>query len=122
MIETTIRNPEKHETVRADSQGRVSLGVEYADHDVEIVVVDAEETDRQNQFAIKHEPGALLHVRYQVVQTFEKDYRENRFRPIIGPEGAFFVVVTVLGHPERMHIGRERHVGPLPERPRWPEV
>lgn len=49
MIETSIRNPEKHETVRADGQGRVSLGVEYADHDVEIVVVDAEPSESEGQ-------------------------------------------------------------------------
>jgi len=42
MIETTITDPEKHETVTADSQGRISLGVEYAARDVEIVVVDSE--------------------------------------------------------------------------------
>jgi len=42
MIETTITNPEKHETVTADSQGRISLGVEYAARDVEIVVVDSD--------------------------------------------------------------------------------
>lgn len=41
MIETTIRNPEKHETLTADSQGRVNLGVEYAARDVELVVVES---------------------------------------------------------------------------------
>ena len=72
MIETTIRNPEKHETVRADSQGRVSLGVEYADHEVELVVVAAEESDSESralQQAIgdrplaDHERTAMLFVR-----------------------------------------------------------
>ncbi|UVE49269.1 hypothetical protein KU306_10060 [Haloferax larsenii] len=43
MIETTIRNPEKHETLKADSQGRVNLGVKYAGRVVEIVVADSEE-------------------------------------------------------------------------------
>lgn len=43
MIETTIQNPEKHETVTADSQGRVNLGVEYAGRDVELVVVESRE-------------------------------------------------------------------------------
>jgi len=47
MIETTITNPERHETVTADSQGRVSLGVDYAAHDVEIVVVDSEAHDTE---------------------------------------------------------------------------
>lgn len=41
MIETTIRDPEKHETIRADSQGRVNLGVKYAGRTVEIVVVES---------------------------------------------------------------------------------
>lgn len=71
-IETTIRNPEKHETVRADGQGRVSLGVEYADHDVEVIVVAAEESDRDGralQQAIgdrplaDHERTGMLFVR-----------------------------------------------------------
>lgn len=43
MIETTIRDPEKHETLTADSQGRVNLGVEYAGRDVELVVVESRE-------------------------------------------------------------------------------
>ncbi|AFK18799.1 hypothetical protein E6P09_08445 [Haloferax mediterranei ATCC 33500] len=46
MIETTIRDPEKHETLRADSQGRVNLGVQYAGRVVEIVV--AESTEEQS--------------------------------------------------------------------------
>jgi hypothetical protein len=49
MIETRIENPEKHETVTADSQGRVSLGVEYAAQDVEIVVVDAADPRSENE-------------------------------------------------------------------------
>lgn len=101
--ESTFVIPSKHVGQRGLYKGVRELEVEEEG-------VDAEETDRQNQFAIEHEPGALLHVRYQVVQTFEEDYRKNRFRPIIGPEGAFFVGGTVLGHPERMHIGRERPV------------
>jgi hypothetical protein len=43
MIETTIQNPEKHETVTADSQGRVNLGVKYAGRDVELVIVESSE-------------------------------------------------------------------------------
>lgn len=43
MIETTIQNPEKHETVTADSQGRVNLGVKYAGRDVELVIVESRE-------------------------------------------------------------------------------
>jgi hypothetical protein len=46
-VETTIQNPEKHETVTADSQGRVNLGVQYAGRDIELVVVESSE----------HEPG-----------------------------------------------------------------
>lgn len=42
MIETTIEDPEKLETVRTDDQGRASLGVEFADHEVEVLVVSAE--------------------------------------------------------------------------------
>lgn len=45
MIETTIREPEKHDTITADSQGRVNLGVEYAGRDVEIVVAESAEHD-----------------------------------------------------------------------------
>lgn len=41
MIETTIRDPEKHETLTADSQGRINLGVKYADRTVEVVVADS---------------------------------------------------------------------------------
>lgn len=47
MIETTIRDPEKHETLRADSQGRVNLGVQYAGRTVEIVV--AESADEESE-------------------------------------------------------------------------
>jgi hypothetical protein len=43
MIETTIRNPEKLETLRADSQGRINLGVGYAGRVVEIVVAESEQ-------------------------------------------------------------------------------
>jgi len=42
MIETTIQDPERHETIRADSQGRINLGVEYAGRSVEVVVVGSE--------------------------------------------------------------------------------
>lgn len=47
MIETRIENPERLETLRADGQGRISLGVEYADRIVEIVVVDSEAEDAE---------------------------------------------------------------------------
>lgn len=43
MIETTIQDPEKLETLRADSQGRINLGVEYAGRVVEIVVAESEQ-------------------------------------------------------------------------------
>lgn len=43
MIETTIRDPEKHETLRADSQGRINLGVQYAGRTVEVVVANSTE-------------------------------------------------------------------------------
>ena len=42
-VKTSIQNPEKHETVTADSQGRVNLGVQYAGRDVELVVVESSE-------------------------------------------------------------------------------
>ena len=45
MIETTITEPEKHETLTADSQGRVNLGVEYAQREVELVVVESRERE-----------------------------------------------------------------------------
>lgn len=41
MIETTVQNPEKQETLRADSQGRVNLGIDYAGQTVEVIVADA---------------------------------------------------------------------------------
>lgn len=43
MIETTIRDPEKLETLRADSQGRINLGVEYAGRTVEVVVAESDQ-------------------------------------------------------------------------------
>lgn len=45
MIEATIQNPERLETVRVDSQGRVNLGVQYAGREVEIVVVESRELE-----------------------------------------------------------------------------
>lgn len=45
MIETTIRDPEKQETLRADSQGRVNLGIQYAGKTVEIVVAGSREEE-----------------------------------------------------------------------------
>jgi hypothetical protein len=83
MIETTIQNPEKHETLTADSQGRVSLGIEYAAHDVEIVVVDSEEHEPDEdslQQTIgdrpmnEHERKGMLFVRsFGISRRFLKD-------------------------------------------------
>lgn len=42
MIETTVQDPELLETVRADSQGRVNLGVAFANREVELLVVSSE--------------------------------------------------------------------------------
>lgn len=47
MIETTIRDPEKHETLRADSQGRVNLGIQYAGRTVEVVVAESTEEESE---------------------------------------------------------------------------
>ena len=47
MIETTIRDPEKHETLRADSQGRVNLGIKYAGRTVEVVVAESTEEESE---------------------------------------------------------------------------
>lgn len=83
MIETTIKNPEKHETITADSQGRISLGVEYAAHDVEIVVVKAEEHQHEQtglQQTIGDRPmneqerkGMLFVRSYGISSQFLKD-------------------------------------------------
>ena len=45
MVEARIQDPEKLETARADRQGRINLGVEYAGRDVEFVVVESGEPD-----------------------------------------------------------------------------
>ncbi|WP_435359801.1 hypothetical protein [Haloarchaeobius sp. DFWS5] len=72
MIETTIRDPEKHETLRADSQGRINLGVQYAGRTVEIVVAesrtaDSETTEVQQTIGdrpmAEHERQGMLFVR-----------------------------------------------------------
>jgi len=83
MIETTIHDPEKHDTVTADSQGRVSLGVEYAAHDVEIIVVDAKSHEPESsgvQGTIgdgpmnEHERTGMLFVRsFGISPRFLKD-------------------------------------------------
>lgn len=83
MIETTIQDPEKLETLRADSQGRVNLGVEYAGREVEILVVDSEETQSEEvplQQTIgdrpmdDHERTGMLFVRaYGIKSTFLTD-------------------------------------------------
>lgn len=43
MIETTVQNPEHLETLRADSQGRVNLGVKFANREITLVVASTEE-------------------------------------------------------------------------------
>jgi len=72
--------------------------------------VEVSEGDEPHLRVLEHEPETVLNVRYEVVQTFESDYRANRFRPIIGPSGAYFIGKTVLGYPERMHIGLQRPI------------
>ena len=80
MIETMIRDPEKHETLRADSQGRINLGIQYAGRTVEVVVANSmEETsdasglqqtigDRPME---EHERQGILFVRlFGVDRTF----------------------------------------------------
>lgn len=60
-MEVTVTDPEKVETVRADSQGRVSLGVEYAGRAVRILVAESEaeqSEDRGVQQLIGGEPMA----------------------------------------------------------------
>ena len=42
MIETTVQNPELLETFHTDSQGRVNLGVKFANRKVEVLVVQSE--------------------------------------------------------------------------------
>jgi hypothetical protein len=91
VIETTVENPEKHETVRADSQGRVSLGIEYADHDVELVVVDARESEAGSvQQAIAdrpmeaHERTGMLFVRSFGI---DPDSLRADHDAVTGPEG-----------------------------------
>lgn len=82
MIETTIQNPEKHETLTADSQGRVNLGVEYAGRDVELVVVESrehqpEETGLQQTIdkpMTESEQKGMLFVRaFGIAPQFLKD-------------------------------------------------
>jgi hypothetical protein len=83
VIETTIRDPEKHETVTADSQGRVNLGVDYAAHEVELVVVESrahrpEETGLQETIGdrpmTEAERAGMRFVRsFGLAQRFLKD-------------------------------------------------
>ncbi|WP_277553036.1 hypothetical protein [Halobaculum limi] len=56
MIETTIRDPEKHETLKADSQGRVNLGVAYAGRTVEIIVA-ASNDERSDSTSLQQTIG-----------------------------------------------------------------
>lgn len=63
MLEATVDDPEKLETLRADSQGRVSLGVEYAGRTVTVLVVEsATDDDRGVQQIIAGE-GMADHER-----------------------------------------------------------
>lgn len=56
MIEATIQDPEKLETVRADSQGRINLGVKYAGREVEIVVVESRKCE-SDESPLQHTIG-----------------------------------------------------------------
>ena len=74
MIEATIQNPEKLETLQTDSQGRVNLGVKFANRTVEIVVVNSEELPAE-ETAIQYTIGdgtAMDHERkgMRFVRTF----------------------------------------------------
>lgn len=83
MVETTIQDPEKLETLTADSQGRVNLGVKYAGRKVEIIVADSEEPQPKKtgiQQAIgdrpmqKYERQGMLFVRsFGIDPTFLKE-------------------------------------------------
>lgn len=94
MIEATIQNPEKVETLRTDSQGRVNLGVTFADREVELVVVRSEDL-----------PPAETAIQYTIGD-----------RPMLEHERAGMVFARVFGVNERFLRERdepdEGDVGP----------
>lgn len=83
MVELTVHDPEKLDTLTADSQGRVSFGVEYAGRELEIILVDSERPDSDDagiQEAIGERPmqyyerqGMLFVRTFGISPTFLED-------------------------------------------------
>lgn len=112
-VAVTFRGSESGESTfalpdRRGSQNELYKGIDnfrVQGEDVEI-----SKGDKPHLRKLKHEPEAVLKVRYDVKQTFESDYRSNRFRPIVRESGAYFIGRTVLGAPKRLRPGLERPV------------
>lgn len=112
-VAVTFRGAESGESTfalpnRRGSQGELYKGVK--DFRVQGENVEISEGEKPHLRVLEHEPKAVLKVRYAVDQTFESEYRENRFRPIVQKDAAFFIGRTVLGYPERMRVGLERPI------------
>jgi len=112
-VAVTFRGAESGESTfalpnRRGSQTELYKGV--TDFRVQGEDVEISKGEKPHLRVIEHAPGAILKVRYAVDQTFESNYRENRFRPVVQKEAGMFIGRTVLGYPERMRIGLERPV------------
>lgn len=97
MTELIVQDPEKLETLTADRQGRISLGVKYADRQVKVVVINSEEAQPEKagvQEAIGDQPmqyyerqGMLFIRTFGISPTFlEEDHDAETDENGIDPE------------------------------------